>query len=143
MVEIVPMRSDDVVEARVLWARTEGIALHEADSPEALRGYLERNPGCSFVARDGSQLAGVALAGHDGRRGYLHHVAVAPAFRKQGIGRDLVERCLSALRDQGILKCHLFVLNDNVEGMKFWASLGWRQRDLQMMSLTLSKSETA
>ena len=143
MVEIVPMTSADVAESRVLWARTEGISLHEADSPEALTRYLERNPGCSFVARDDARLAGVALAGHDGRRGYLHHVAVAPAFRKQGIGRDLVERCLSALRDHGILKCHLFVLNDNMEGMKFWASLGWRQRDLLMMSLTITQLEKA
>ena len=135
------MTSADVAEARILWARTEGISLQEADSPEALMSYLERNSGCSFVAREGAQLAGVALAGHDGRRGYLHHVAVAPAYRKQGIGRRLVESCLSALRDRGIFKCHLFVLNDNVEGMKFWASLGWRQRDLLMMSLTLSNLE--
>ena len=132
------MTAIDIPEALALWQSSEGIALHEADSPEKLAEYLLRNPCTSFVARDGARLAGVSLAGHDGRRGYLHHVAVDAHYRKKGLGRAIVERCLSALKEQGIQKCHIFVLADNEGGKKFWTSIGWHERNgLQLMSIAL------
>jgi ribosomal protein S18 acetylase RimI-like enzyme len=127
----------DIGDALSLWQRSEGVSLRDADSPEALTLYLERNPGASFVARDGPTLVGVSLAGHDGRRGLLHHVAVAAPYRRQGIGRGLVERCLAALKKEGVMKCHILVFADNAEGKRFWTKLGWHERNgLQLMSFT-------
>ena len=59
--------------------------------------YLERNPGMSFVALSSGKVVGVTLAGHDGRRGYIHHLAVHPDFRRQGLASRLVNRCIEAL----------------------------------------------
>lgn len=143
MLQIIPMSPADIPECLTLWATTEGMTIRDADSPEALERYLERNPGCSFVARDGSRLFGVALAGHDGRRGYLYHVAVDREARQHGVGRALVERCLCALRDQGIRKCHILVFHHNEEGKKFWRRLGWQERDVGVMSITSPDSENA
>ena len=54
---------------------------------ENIRAYLERNPGLSFVARDDlGHIAGAVLAGHDGRRGFLHHLAVDEYPPAQGTG---------------------------------------------------------
>ena len=75
-----------------LMKRTPGVTLRVADSADATKRYLERNPGLSFIARRGFQLIGCAMAGHDGRRGYLQHVIVAPEYRGQGIGKQLVSR---------------------------------------------------
>jgi ribosomal protein S18 acetylase RimI-like enzyme len=144
MLKFVPMTPADINEALALWTRTEGMGLRDVDSPEAIARYLARNPGCSYAVRDEQKLAGVSLAGHDGRRGFLHHVAVAPAYRKQGVGRALVEHCLAALKEQGIFKCHLFVFQHNEEGKKFWERLGWQARTtVQPMSIILSDSENA
>lgn len=144
MIVYAPMTPADIDEARALWSATEGMCLRDADSPEALTRYLERNAGMSCVARENGCLVGVSLAGHDGRRGYLNHVAVASAHRKHGIGRKLVELCLAALREHGIMKCHLFVYQGNEEGKKFWNHIGWRQRGgLDLMSITLGDSENA
>src|SRR5213076_337534 len=103
--------------------------LRDADNPAALARYLDRNPGCSFTAKtlDG-ELVGVGLAGHDGRRGYLHHVAVAPDLQRHGIGRILVEKCLAALKAEGIDKVNLWVKADNADGLKFWKRLGGSER---------------
>jgi putative acetyltransferase len=80
-----------------LWKNCEGIGLSRADSKDSMEAYLKRNPGMSFVAIYQNEIIGAVLCGHDGRRGYLHHLAVHPDYRKQGIGRSLVAKCVAAL----------------------------------------------
>jgi ribosomal protein S18 acetylase RimI-like enzyme len=112
-----------------LWKSCEGIGLSSADSKNRMDAYLRRNPGMSFVARYQNEIIGAVLCGHDGRRGYLHHLAVHTEYRKQGIGRSLVARCISALKRIGIQKCHLFIFSSNIEGIRFWEKIGWIQRE--------------
>ena len=130
----------DYDEVVVLWSSIEGIGLNDADSRGNMVTYLDRNPGLSFVARDNGQVVGAVLCGHDGRRGYLHHLAVNPSHRKRGIGKALVTRCLDALRGAGIVKCNIFVFDDNETGLSFWKASGWAHRpELQFMQ---RKTET-
>jgi len=133
-----PMVIADYTEVRTLWETCEGIGLNDADRPEAIDAYLQRNPGMSFVARQDDALVGAVLCGHDGRRGYLNHLAVHPAHRGEGIGRRLVAHCLEALEEAGIAKCHLFIFTDNPAGRAFWRNIGWERRDdLTVASHTL------
>jgi len=119
-----------------LWQESEGVGLSSADSRERIQAYLQRNPGSSFTAWDGTQLVGAVLCGQDGRRGYLHHLAVAEAFRGRGIGKMLAQRCLDAVAAQGIDKVHIFVYRHNQKAIKFWEEIGWHQRDdLLLMSI--------
>ena len=135
MIELHTMSMADYDEALALWQATEGLGLSAADSREAITRYLARNPGMSFVARaDGGELVGAVLCGHDGRRGYLHHLVVRPDYRGHGLGRDLAEHCLAALRAEGIDKCHLFVKRSNIAGQTFWQRTGWTERSLILMS---------
>jgi putative acetyltransferase len=121
-----------------LWQKVEGVGLSSADSREGIRSYLERNPGMSFVALKGGQVVGAVLAGHDGRRGYIHHLAVHPDHRRRSLGRRLVDRCLTVLADAGIQKCHLFIFNENTAGIEFWKSMGWVYRsDISVISKTI------
>jgi putative acetyltransferase len=82
----------------------------------------------SFVAREDGVLIGAVLTGHDGRRGYLHHLAVRADRRGLGVGKMLAEHSLAALRSAGIDKCHLFVLGANTGGLEFWRKIGWKER---------------
>lgn len=111
-----------------LWRRIEGLALSEADEREEIAAYLRRNEGMSFVCETEGELAGTILCGHDGRRGYVYHAAVDPAYRGRGIARQLASLSLDKLREAGIGKCHLFVLEDNDAGAGFWAATGWQRR---------------
>ena len=55
--------------------------------------------------------------------------------RGQGIGRQLVEECMAALRAIGIDKAHIFVIKENESGKVFWRNAGWQERnDLTVMS---------
>jgi ribosomal protein S18 acetylase RimI-like enzyme len=125
-----------------LWKRSEGIGLSAADSPERISAYLNRNPGMSFTAWDGDRLVGAVLCGHDGRRGYLHHLAVDPEYRRMGIGRRLSDACMAALAREGIDKAHIFVYGENQDGLAFWQQAGWYQRhELVIMSYDVKKSK--
>jgi ribosomal protein S18 acetylase RimI-like enzyme len=135
MIEFAHFRTTDYDEVMALWGATEGLTLREADSREAIVRYLERNPGLSFVARDAEHLVGAVLAGTDGRRGYLQHLAVAPSHRGLGVGRTLAQRVMDALRSLGVAKCHLMVRQENAAARAFWEHLGWQDRaDVVLMS---------
>lgn len=138
--EISEMKIDDHEEAFQLWQQTPGMGLSSADRKPAIARFLQRNAGLSYVARDDGKLVGTALCGHDGRRGYVYHVAVAETNRNKGIGKRLVACCLEGLRLQGIEKAHLMVYSDNLGGIAFWNKLDWFRRDeLVIMSVDLNQ----
>ncbi|MFA6545149.1 MAG: GNAT family N-acetyltransferase [Limisphaerales bacterium] len=136
---IAPMTPADFPDVLALWATTEGVGLNESDTPENLSAYLRRNPGFSLVARDAERrVVGAVLCGHEGRRGYLHHLAVSQDQRGLGLGRLLVDTCLAELKSAGITRCNIFVFADNDDGMAFWKHTGWALRDdLRMMQKQL------
>lgn len=136
---------DHYDEVLTLWRNTPGICVRDADSREAIARYLARNPGLSFIALSGdNRVIGSALSGHDGRRGYLQHVVVEPAFRNRGIAHALVTRCLGALAAEGIAKMHVDVLTDNDLANAYWLRRGWKRRDhTYRYSLTYSGGENA
>lgn len=131
-----PFDPRDIPAARALWQATPGVGLSAADEPAALAAFLARNPGTSFVAEAQGRIIGTILVGHDGRRGLIHHLAVAEDQRRTGLGRALVEAGLAALHAQGIDKCHLMVFTHNAAGAAFWTALGAARRsELDLYSL--------
>lgn len=109
------------------------------DSREGIARFLARNPDTCFLAEEADVLVGAILCGHDGRRGFIYHTCVDKRCRDKGIGRALVERALTALRDQGIHKAALVCFQKNELGNRFWASMGWELRqDLNYWNLSLN-----
>lgn len=133
------MRPEDYDAVTAVWRRCPGVVLSSADRPERFVRYLERNPGLSLLAEESGTVVAALLCGHDGRRGYLHHLGVDPAHRGRGIGRRLVADAVEGLRREGILKVHLFVLHDHPGSLAFWTHIGWRARgDIGVVSLDLA-----
>lgn len=129
---------EDTVLAIELWQASEGIGLSAADEPGQIARYLKRNPGMSFTAWDGQKLIGAVLCGHDGRRGYLHHLAVRADYRGRGIGAALTERCHAAMRSEGIDKVHIFVFRENQAALAFWQRVNYHPREnLALLSSNL------
>lgn len=129
MIKIREMTINDYDGSIELWKRTEGMALSNADSRDSINYYLNRNIGMSFVCVDEEKIIGTILCGHDGRRGYIYHVAVDPKYRGQSLGKKLVEHSLKKIELAGIDKCHIMVIADNEIGNKFWTRTEWIRRD--------------
>ena len=123
------MQLDDYGSVYALWLSCPGMGLNNLDdSLEGIAKYLARNPNTCFVAVEQDCVIGAILTGHDGRRGYISHTAVSPAHQRQGIGRQLVNAALNALREQSINKVNLVAFAHNEKGNAFWEKMGFTQR---------------
>ena len=127
------MQISDYDAVMKLWQDCEGLSLRDADSLNGIERYLARNSGLSFVALDGTRIVGSIMAGHDGKRGYIQHLAVSEESRGLGVASELVGRCLAALKSQGIEKSHVHVLKDNAAGRRYWSGRGWMERSEVVM----------
>ena len=124
------MTLDDYDKVYALWLSCKGMGLNDLDdSREGIERFLERNPRTCFVAEKDGRIAGVIIAGNDGRRGYIYHTAVSEECRRTGIGTALVESALSALKECGINKTALVVFGRNADGNAFWEKAGFEKRD--------------
>ena len=119
-------RAGDGDRLRTFWL-TCGIKIRPGDDDVSLARFAARNPGLLILAEEHGHLVGSALAGWDGRRGWLYHVAVHKDERRRGIGRDLVAEIETRLRALGCPKLNLIVWDDNTYAMRFWEALGYRR----------------
>lgn len=122
---------EDCKEVIDFWANAPSVRLRKngEDTIEGITAYLERNPGTSFVAvRDGA-IIGAILCGHDGRRGYIYHLAVESSCRRSGIGKKLLRLALEQLKTNNIKKSAVFILRENNIGETFYKSLLWKEEN--------------
>jgi ribosomal protein S18 acetylase RimI-like enzyme len=124
--EIRTYHDGDGDRLRTFWL-TCGLQIRPGDDDAALARFASRNPGLFLLAEEHAHLVGSALAGWDGRRGWLYHVAVHKDERRRGIGRDLVIELEQRLKALGCPKINLIVVDDNPYGMRFWEALGYRR----------------
>lgn len=137
MIEYDQLAPEDYEAALALWNSCPGVRANE--TPAEFARILARNPGLSPAARAAGELVGAVFCCHDGRRGYLYHLGVAPAFRGQGIARELVARSLAGLSAAGIRRCSIHSIVGNDAGEQFWLRLGWRLRaDLKLLAMDLT-----
>lgn len=119
----------DYEEVFALWQITSKRALSKADEKEEIAQYLRRSEGMSRVAVVDGKIVGTVLASHDGRRGFIHHMAVLPDYRRKRIGHELAKSAIEAIKNQGIDKTHIFCYQNNETGQSFWSDFGFKKRD--------------
>lgn len=122
---------DEVVQ---LWKKA-GISVGSSDSKEEIEKMLERNPNLFLIGKIKEKIIAVVMGGFDGRRGYVHHLAVDPIHQKKGYGKIMMHDLISEFRRIGVHKIHLFIERQNQAVIDFYSNLGWQMRDdLIMMS---------
>lgn len=123
------MTIEDYDEIYALWMSCKNMGFNDKDdSYEGIDAFLKRNPTTNFVATCYNHIVGVILCGNDGRRGFIHHMAVSESYRRQGIASKLVSLGLNALKECGITKVALLVFERNKDGNAFWEKMGFTAR---------------
>lgn len=125
-------RPSDHARVVRLW-NASGIHIGPSDSAQELERSRRRDPDLFLVAESRGRLVGVVLGRFDGRRGWIHHLAVASDHRRLGLGRDLVTRVERGLLRKGCAKVNLHIEPNNGDVSEFYSRLGYRHRDLLFM----------
>ena len=130
----------DYEKVYALWKQIKGFAMRSVDdSKEGVERFLKRNLKTSVVAIEDGNVVGANLCGHDGRRGCMYHVCVHPAYRRRGIGKEMVVYAMKRLQEEEINKVSLIAFTSNDIGNAFWNTIGWtRRNDLNYYDFTLN-----
>jgi GNAT superfamily N-acetyltransferase len=123
-VDIRELRAGDGPEVRALWERC-GIRIRPGDDDMSLGALAARNRGLCIVGCEGERIVATALAGFDGRRGWLYHVATDPEMRRRGIGTRMVHAIEQGLRAMGCKKLNLIVWKGEEDAVRFWEAIGY------------------
>lgn len=91
---------------------------------------LTVQPELFLVAELGGEIVGTVMAGFDGHRGWVNYLAVHPAHRLKGIGRQLMQRAATALEELGCPKINLQIRRENLAAAAFYEALGYREDDV-------------
>tara|TARA_R110002073_G_scaffold12017_13_gene53961 strand:- start:1003 stop:1428 length:426 start_codon:yes stop_codon:yes gene_type:complete len=90
---------------------------------------LTVQPQLFFVAELEGEVVGTTVAGFDGVRGWVHHVAVHPDAQRKGIASLLMTAAEAGLRKMGCQKLNLQVRASNTSVLEFYEELGFQKED--------------
>ena len=136
-VAIRSFREADRVQLVQLWS-----AVFPDDPPRnapdrMIDGALAVRPESLLVAVLDGVVVGAVIAGFDGVRGWIYHLAVAPAHRRRGIATRLLRDAEAALRARGCSKINLQVRATNDGVVAFYRALGYEIEERLSMGRTL------
>ena len=115
-------RKDDLSALLDLWREAEATP-SLTDSIDGLN-ILMREPGATLlVATADGRIVGSVIGGWDGWRGNIYRLAVAPAYRRKGIARRLVQEVNHALFAKGAQRISALVEHEHDWAVNFWDSV--------------------
>ena len=121
-----------------LWHAT-GLTRPWNDPHADLRRALAGPDSTVLAALDGQDLLGTAMVGHDGHRGWVYYLAVAPQSQRRGVGRTLMTACEQWVRARDVPKIQLMVRHTNAAAVGFYTALGYVDADCTVLGKRLDE----
>lgn len=109
--------SRTLIEHDLTWSWTE----------HRVRSAIRHSETAVIAARDGRRLAGFAIMQFADAHAHLSLLAVAPAYRSRGLGRELVDWLEACARTAGIFDVRLELRAGNDRARAFYQSLGYSE----------------
>jgi len=123
--QIRPYETRDESSVIALWQACS-LVRPQNDPLKDIARKLKVNPEWFLVATsEVGVIVGTVMAGYEGHRGWINYLAVAPAVRRQGVGRALMVAAEQLLRAAGCPKINLQVRPDNPAVIAFYERLGF------------------
>jgi ribosomal protein S18 acetylase RimI-like enzyme len=121
---------DDIDAVLALWAHAAERT--KTDNADAVAALLRRDAGALLVAEESGEIVGSVIAGWDGWRGSIYRLSVAPAFRRQGLGRQLLAAAEDRLHRLGVRRMHAIVIGADDRAVAFWQTSAWEHQHGQL-----------
>jgi ribosomal protein S18 acetylase RimI-like enzyme len=98
------------------------------DDIDSLGRLLDRDAAALLVVEDGDEIVGSIMATFDGWRGTVHRLAVAPLYRRSGLGHRLLRAGEERLRALGVVRMQAIVIEIDATAMAFWRATDWEEQ---------------
>lgn len=115
-------RKDDLSAVLELW-RDAGATPSLTDSLDGLNALMREPSATLLIAVADARVVGSVIGGWDGWRGNIYRLAVAPAYRRRGIARRLVQEINQALFARGAQRISALVEHEHEWAVNFWDSV--------------------
>lgn len=139
-IEIRPFQPSDSSAVVQLW-RDGDLVVPWNDPNRDIRRKLAVQPELFLVGVLAGEIVASVMAGYDGHRGWINYLAVAPHFRRRGIGRSMVKKAEARLREMGCPKINIQIRTGNTQVIEFYQRLGFKPDDVVSMGMRLESDE--
>ncbi|MBT0771220.1 GNAT family acetyltransferase [Kineosporia sp. J2-2] len=133
-IDVLPENLHDA--AVKLWHET-GLTRPWNDPAADLRRAVEGDDSAVLGAVDDGTLVATAMVGHDGHRGWVYYLAVAPDRQGAGVGRLMMAACEDWVAGRRIPKIQLMVRADNTAAAGFYERLGYTDAEVVVLGKRL------
>jgi ribosomal protein S18 acetylase RimI-like enzyme len=133
IIALEPRWSDDVV---ALWALV-GLTRPWNDPHADIQRAVDGPASDILLGVHDERLIATVMVGHDGHRGWVYYLAVAPGAQGRGNGRTMMNAARAWLGERGVPKLNLMVRSDNSDAIGFYRSLGFGTDEVLVLSLRL------
>ena len=96
-----------------------------------------------LVGQVNSGIIAAVMFGHDGHRGAIYYLAVAPTHEGHGLGRAIHNAAVQWLHEQGGWKINLMVRSENAGVAKFYEKLGYTQNHVISLGKLITPEESS
>lgn len=130
------MRDDDEPAVIALW-QAAGLT-RPFNDPAGDIAFARKGPASDVLVGDlDGVIAASMMLGHDGHRGVVYYVSVAPELAGQGLGRQIMQAGEDWLKARGVWKLNLMIRAENEPVQRFYEALGYEVEPRIVMSRRL------
>ena len=116
-------------------AQRDGLTLL-LDNPDRAQVFIARHPKAGVVGMVSAQLVISTAVGAPSA--WIEDLVVQEQFRKQGVGKTLLEQAQEWATTKGAKRVQLIADADNTSALDFYNRLGWTQTRLQAWNRKVS-----
>jgi ribosomal protein S18 acetylase RimI-like enzyme len=138
VLKIRPFEARDAEEVICLWQEAFPGDPPRNEPALVIRRKLKVQRDLFLVGESDGHVIATLLAGYDGFRCWVYHVAVAAAHRGRGYGRQIMWEAERRLKRMGCPKLNLQIRSHNQDVIEFYKRLGYEVDDHVSMGKLLA-----
>jgi len=136
-----PYSPEDENTVIKLWRKCD--LLRPWNNPKLdIQRKLKVNPELFLLGLVNGEAVATVMGGYEGHRGWVNYLAVDPAYRRRGLGRQIMEAVEGKILAMGCPKINLLIRRDNPAAVNFYETMGYKMDEVVSMGKRLVGDES-